>query len=202
MDVSPATTAAPLLLTARLRLVAADEKLAAALADFHARNLAHLAPWDPPAPADALTEAAQARHLRESAAAFAAGTAYRYLLQPIGDSTRVIGSMHFSNIARGPFQSCSLGYGLDQAYEGQAFMTEALRCAITEMFSPHINLHRIQAAFRPENWRSAEVLKRLGFHEEGVCPDYLFIDGQWRVHRLVALLNRNFVTPTAWQPTR
>ena len=57
MVVLPATTAAPLLPTARLRLVAADEKLAAALADFHVRNQAHLAPWDPPAPADALTEA-------------------------------------------------------------------------------------------------------------------------------------------------
>ena len=111
----------------------------------------------------------------------------------------MIGSVHFSNIARGPFQSCSLGYALDQEYEGQAFMTEALHCAITEMFAPHINLHRIQAGFQPENWRSAEVLKRLGFHEEGLCPDYLFINGQWRVHRLVALLNKGFVTPKAWR---
>jgi ribosomal-protein-alanine N-acetyltransferase len=78
-------------------------------------------------------------------------------------------------------------------------MTEALRCAIGEMFSPHINLHRIQAAYRPENWRSAEVLKRLNFHDEGVCPDYLFIDGLWRVHRLVALLNKGFIAPAAWQ---
>lgn len=200
MEVSPGATAAPLLLTARLRLVAADERLAAALADFHERNRARLAPWDPPAGAESFGEAAQARRLRESAAAFTAGTAYRYLLQPIGDTTRVIGSVHFSNIARGPFQSCTLGYALDQQYEGQAFMTEALRCAIAEMFSPRINLHRIQAGFRPENWRSAEVLKRLGFHDEGVCPDYLFIDGQWRVHRLVALLNKAFVTPDAWRP--
>lgn len=198
MDVTPLTTAAPLLLTARLRLVAADERLAPAFTDFYTRNRAHLSPWDPPAGPDSLTETAQAQRLRDSAAAFAAGTAYRYLLQPIGDTTRVIGSVHFSNIARGPFQSCNLGYALDQEYEGQAFMTEALRCAIGEMFAPHINLHRIQAAFRPENWRSAEVLKRLGFHDEGVCPDYLFIDGQWRVHRLVALLNKGFVTPAAW----
>ena len=152
----------------------------------------------PPAPADSFTEAAQAERLRESAAAFAAGTSYRYLLQPIGDPTRVIGSVHFSNLVRGPFQSCTLGFALDQEYEGQAFMNEALRCAIAEMFAPQINLHRIQAGFQPDNWRSAEVLKRLGFHEEGLCPDYLFIDGQWRVHRLVALLNKAFVTPTAW----
>ena len=199
MDVVPITRAEPLLLTARLRLVAADEHLGAALAAFHDRNRAHLAPWDPPTSADFYTEATQTQRLREAAAAFAAGTGYRYLLQPIGDPTRVIGSINFSNIVRGAFQSCTLGYALDQAFEGQALMTEALRCAIGEVFSERINLHRIQAAYRPENWRSAEVLKRLGFHDEGLCNDYLFIDGMWRVHRLVALLNRSFVLPDAWR---
>ena len=140
-----------------------------------------------------------ARRLHTAAVAFEAGAGFRYLLQPIGDHTRVIGSVHFSNVVRGAFQSCNLGYALDQQYEGQALMTEALRCAIGEMFSPRVNLHRIQAAFRPENWRSAEVLKRLGFHDEGLANDYLFIDGVWRVHRMVALLNRAFVEPASWK---
>lgn len=198
VDAAPAV-AAPLLLTARLRLVAADEHLAAALLDFHERNRAHLAPWDPPTEPGFFTEAVQARRLRDAGAAFAAGTGFRYLLQPIGDTGRVIGSINFSNIVRSAFQSCNLGYALDQDCEGQALMTEALRCAIAEVFSPRINLHRIQAAYRPENWRSAEVLRRLNFHDEGVCPDYLFIDGLWRVHRLVALLNKGFVAPAAWR---
>ena len=199
MDVVPNTRAEPLLLTARLRLVAADEHLAAALAEFHDRNRAHLAPWDPPSSDDFYTEATQAHRLREAAAAFATGTGHRYLLQPIGDPTRVIGSINFSNVVRGAFQSCNLGYALDQSFEGQALMTEALRCAIAEMFSTRVNLHRVQAAYRPENWRSAEVLKRLGFQDEGLAPDYLFIDNQWRVHRISALLNKAFVTPTAWR---
>jgi ribosomal-protein-alanine N-acetyltransferase len=101
MDGSPATRAVPLLLTARLRLVAADEALAEALAEFHERNRAHLAPWDPPTPADFFTPAAQASRLRESAAAYAAGTGVRYLLQPSGDPSRVVGNLHFSNIVRG-----------------------------------------------------------------------------------------------------
>ena len=199
MDDAGPIVATPLLLTARLRLVAADELLAPALLDFHERNRAHLAPWDPPTEPGFFTEAVQARRLRDAASAFAAGTGFRYLLQPIGDPSRVIGSINFSNVARSAFQSCNLGYALDQPYEGQALMTEALRCAIGEVFSPRINLHRIQAAYRPENWRSAEVLKRLNFHDEGVCPDYLFIDGLWRVHRLVALLNKGFTEPAAWR---
>ena len=83
---APAISAAQLLLTARLRLVAADEPLAAALTDFHARNRAHLAPWDPPTPTDFYTEAVQAQRLRDAAAAFRAGTGFRYLLQHIGDT--------------------------------------------------------------------------------------------------------------------
>lgn len=200
MSDAPALAAAPLLLTARLRLVAADQALGGALADFHERNHVHLAPWEPPTEAGFFSEAVQRRRLGDAAAAFAAGTGFRYLLQPIGDTRRVIGSIHFSNVVRGAFQSCNLGYALDQALEGQALMTEALRCAIDEVFSPRVNLHRIQAAYRPENWRSAEVLKRLNFHDEGVCPDYLFIDGLWRAHRQVALLNPNFIAPAAWQP--
>jgi [ribosomal protein S5]-alanine N-acetyltransferase len=197
---APTVVAAPLLLTARLRLVAPDAALGGALADFHERNHDHLAPWEPPSEPGFFSEAVQCRRLADAATAFAAGTGFRYLLQPIGDTRRVIGSIHFSNIVRGAFQSCQLGYALDQALEGQALMTEALRCAIGEMFAPRVNLHRIQAAYRPENWRSAEVLKRLGFHDEGVAPDYLFIDGQWRVHRLVALLNKGFTAPAAWRP--
>ena len=199
MDEAGTAVAAPLLLTARLRLVAVDASQASALLDFHERNRAHLAPWEPPAEPGFFTVAVQARRLHDAVCAFAAGTGFRYLLQPIGDPSRVIGSINFSNIVRGASHSCNLGYALDQQLEGQALMTEALRCAIGEMFSPRINLHRIEAAYRPENWRSAEVLKRLNFHEVGVCPDYLFIDGQWRVHRLVALLNKCFAPPAAWQ---
>ena len=198
MDASPADRAAPLLLTARLRLVAPDEGLADALADFHERNRAHLAPWDPPTPPDFFTPAFQARRLRESAMAYAAGTGVRYLLQPIGDPSRVVGNVHFSNIVRGAFQNCNLGYALDQALEGQALMAEALRCAIAEMFSARVNLHRIQAAYRPENERSGRVLTRLGFTYEGLAPDYLFIDGAWRDHRVTALRNPDFLLPDGW----
>ena len=190
------------LLTSRLRLVAPDARLAGALLDFHLRNREHLAPWEPPVEESFFTEAAQAERLRNAGAAFAAGTGCRYLLQPIGDPSRVVGNVHFSDIVRGPFQSCHLGYALDQSLEGQALMTEALRCAIAEMFSPLVNLHRIQAAFRPENSRSADVLRRLGFRDESLAPDYLFIDGLWRVHRITALINPGFVVPTAWLKSR
>lgn len=131
--------------------MAAEPSLAAALADFHARDSAHLAEWEPPPEAGVVDAAFQAARLAVQTAAFAAGSGFRHLLQPIGDPTRMIGRVHLSNVVRGAFQSCNLGHALDQRCEGQPLMTEALRALIAEMFGGRVNLHRIQAAYRPEN---------------------------------------------------
>jgi ribosomal-protein-alanine N-acetyltransferase len=48
------------------------------------------------------------------------------------------------------------------------------------------------ANYRPENYRSARLLQRLGFRREGLAADYLFIDGAWRDHILTALVNPRF----------
>jgi ribosomal-protein-alanine N-acetyltransferase len=189
--------------TARLRLLAADSDPAAgqarAVADYLARNRPHFAPWDPPLPPDDATPAAVQGRLITGAAAFSGGLAYRWWLTPADDPQRVIGSVHLSNITRGAFHSCTLGYALDAACQGRGLMCEALAAAIAEAFSPVINLHRIQAAVRPENTRSLAVLARLGFDDEGLARDYLFIAGAWRHHRLFALRNPGFVTPPGWQ---
>ena len=193
--------------TARLRLVAGDTGIADAVCAFQRRNREHFAPWDPPTADSFYTLEAQTLRVQQGLAAFHADTAYRYWLI---DATRaggarlpttdveVIGSIHFSQVARGAFQNTMLGYALDQAHVGQGLMTEALSAGIAEMFSPRVNLHRIQAAHRPENARSAAVLERLGFGLEGLAPDYLFIDGAWRDHRVMALRNANFAQPDGW----
>jgi [ribosomal protein S5]-alanine N-acetyltransferase len=110
----------------------------------------------------------------------------------------VIGSLHFSQVSRGAFQSAMLGYALDEAHVGQGLMNEAIAAGLEEMFSPRVNLHRVQAAYRPENVRSARVLEGLGFEKEGLAPAYLYIDGAWRDHVITALRNPAFVAPEGW----
>jgi ribosomal-protein-alanine N-acetyltransferase len=77
-------------------------------------------------------------------------------------------------------------------------MHEALLATLDEVFGPVVNLHRLQANHRPENLRSAAVLQRLGFHREGVAPQYLFIDGAWRDHVVNAKINPSFRRPSGW----
>ena len=195
MDLTPARRE---IVTERLLLAAGDEGLAEAVADFHRRNRRHFAPWDPPTPESFYTATAQAERIRLALKAFAEGVGFRYWLSPLEEPTRVVGSIHFSQIVRGAFHSCALGYALDQHCQGQGLMHEALSAAIDEMFSTRVNLHRIQAAFRPENKRSGAVLTRLGFRVEGLARDYLFIDGAWRDHHLAALTNPLFAEPVDW----
>jgi len=178
--------------TARLRLLPVNESQAAGAAAFYQRNAAHLAPWDPPSPPDFATEAFQRVRLAKAAADVAAGALLRWWLQPLQDSSRLVGSIGLSQIARGPFQNAMMGYAIDAEFQGQGLMHEALQAAIDHAFSPAVHLHRIQANVRPENSRSVALLQRLGFEDEGLAREYLYIDGAWRDHRLFALRNAAF----------
>ena len=101
-------------------------------------------------------------------------------------------------MVHGAFCSSHLGYALDAQSQGQGLMHEALEAAIAEAFSPRINLHRLQAAVRPENTRSLAVLQRLGFAVIGLARHYLFIDGAWRDHLLLDRHNPGFVLAQDW----
>ena len=184
--------AATTLHTPRLRLLPVHESLAAGAAAFYQRNAVHLAPWDPPATPDFATEAFQRDRLAKAAADVAAGALLRWWLQSLQDSARLVGSIGLSQIARGPFQNAMLGYAVDAEFQGQGLMREALQAVIAHAFSPTVHLHRIQANVRPENSRSVALLQRLGFEDEGLAREYLYIDGAWRDHRMYALRNAAF----------
>lgn len=197
----------PSLTTPRLRLVIPTPALAAAHVGFIVRNRANFSPWEPPRPFDLEDETAWARRLAQSVDAFHAGLEVRFALlagasvdgaeavnggAALRDATpRLIGRANFTQIERGPFQSCRLGYQIDAEYEGRGLMREALAVAIDWLFSER-RLHRIEANHRPENVRSGVLLARLGFERTGVARRYLFIDGAWRDHVQTQKLNEAF----------
>ena len=112
------------------------------------------------------------------------------------ESQDVLGVCNFSNIVRGPFQACTLGYSLAEQAQGRGIMFEALTASIDYMFRVE-NLHRIMANHLPENERSARLLARLGFEVEGLAKAYLQIAGTWRDHVLTARTNPDHRTD-AW----
>ena len=185
--------ALPELATARLVVRLARPGMQAAMARFLAENYeGHLDRWSPPAASAFFTETFWRDRLAVAVEEFHAGRAARFVLQLPGPETGpVIGTCNYTNIVRGPFLACHLGYQIARAHEGRGLMAEALRAANAFTFR-ELRLHRIMANYRPENERSGRLLERLGFVREGIARDYLFIDGAWRDHVLTALVNPDF----------
>jgi len=105
-----------------------------------------------------------------------------------------MGYVNLSNIVRGAFQACYVGYGLAEESVGRGLMTEALRAVIDFAWGT-LKLHRVMANYLPENERSAKVLAGLGFEVEGYAKKYLYIDGRWQDHVLTALTNEKWSAP-------
>lgn len=185
--------ALPELKTARLVVRLARPGMQGAMARFLAENFeGHLDRWSPPAASAFFTEGFWRDRLAIAVEEFHAGRAARFVLQDPGpESGAVIGTCNYTNIVRGPFLACHLGYQIARSHEGRGLMAEALRATNAFAFR-ELRLHRIQANYRPENERSGRLLERLGFVREGLARDYLFIDGAWRDHVLTALVNPAF----------
>ena len=183
----------PELSTERLALRLAQPGMEVAMARFLGDNFAgHLDRWSPPAAPAFFTEAFWRERLAVAVEEYQAGRAARFVLQAHGPvSGPILGTCNYTNIVRGPFQACHLGYQVARSHEGQGLMAEALRATNAWAFE-HLRVHRIMANYRPENERSARVLEKLGFVREGLARDYLFIDGAWRDHVLTSLTHPTF----------
>lgn len=161
--------------------------------DYYLRNSAFLEEWEPVRSEDFYTPAYHAAQLAADCGQMMEGRMLRLWIFKKGDEERTIGTICFSNIVRGAFLSCFLGYKLDGGEINRGYMTEALEKGIEIMFG-QCGLHRIEANILPRNARSLRVVEKLGFREEGIGRKYLRINGVWEDHIHMVLLN------DAWEP--
>lgn len=179
----------PTLETARLRLSIPGPADCHELLAYARRNQAHLAPWSPPPPADWNTlDNAQRRALlyREQAMA---GNCFRFWAKRLDDlHGEYVAAVTLSQIVFGPRRACSLGYHADAQCQGRGYVYEAARAVVDFAFQ-RLLLHRVEATYVPHNERSARILQRLGFVQEGFARSYLFVGGRFQDHVLSALIN-------------
>lgn len=164
--------------TERLRIEPAAPQHAAGLAAYYLRNAEHLRRWEPRAPAEFFAESFHLAAISRDVTNAAADRGYRFLAFEPGDSA-IAASIYLSNVVRGVFQACHLGYSIDAKLVGRGLAREAVGAIVAHGFST-LHLHRIMANYHPTNERSGNLLRRLGFSVEGYARDYLFIDGAWR----------------------
>lgn len=104
---------------------------------------------------------------------------------------RLVGGLTLSNIRRRAAQFVTLGYWMGRDFAGRGLMTEAVGAVLPFVFET-LGLHRIHAAFLPDNIASRRVLEKNGFKEEGFAEAYLQIDGKWCDHVLFGLTRERY----------
>ena len=184
----------PVLETDNLRMRFISEKDISEIVRYSNDNKKHFAATEPPRPPEFFTEDFWRTRLSMVADEFNADRSLKFYLFDRKTDSEILGSVEFSQIARGPFQACYLGYGIAEKHEGKGLMFEAVRAVIDFAFSK-LNIHRIMANHLPDNHKSAKLLKRLGFATDGLAKDYLFINGAWRDHVLNSLTNHAWKKP-------
>lgn len=111
-----------------------------------------------------------------------------YFVVCLKEDDRLIGTVSLSFVARGPLQSCMIGYSLDQDHNGKGYMTEAVEQVVTYAFD-ELGFHRITGEASPRNPGSIRVLEKAGFHKEGISRSNLKINGVWEDHQVLAIIN-------------
>jgi ribosomal-protein-alanine N-acetyltransferase len=161
---------------------------AAAIARFYRDNREHLQPWSPTFHPGMFIPEFWAAEVGRRLVDFEAGREIRAFLFGRADPSRMIGNVSLSQVVRGVFHACTLGYALAADAQGHGYMLEAVKGVVAYAFGP-LRLHRVMANYMPRNRRSAAVLRQAGFVVEGYARDYLLIDGRWEDHVLTAISN-------------
>lgn len=154
------------------------------------RNRKFLKPIEPLWARDCLKKSYFERRLFKQVENWEAGRAYAFLIFK-KDTQELIGGINLNNVCKGAAQFASLGYWLDESRQGHGYMGEALRLVIAYAFT-ELKLHRINAGCLLHNERSINLLRRLGFTEEGMAEKYLCINDTWQDHILFGLNMEDF----------
>ncbi|SNY12953.1 GNAT family N-acetyltransferase [Paractinoplanes atraurantiacus] len=147
-------------------------------------NREFLTPWEPVRPAEFFTDEGQRRLIKETLRQYEGGATLPHV---IVDDGRIVGRVMLTGIARGPFQSCHLGYWVARDANGRGIATAAVG-RIAGLAFGELGLHRVEAGTLVHNAASQKVLERNGFRRYGVAPRYLKIAGEWQDHVLFQLL--------------
>ncbi|MGR3964883.1 GNAT family N-acetyltransferase [Pseudomonas sp. 910_23] len=154
---------------------------------YESVNRRHLQPWEPLWDEEYFTTGNARARVEQQVNNMHAGNALCFLLlEP--KSGEVLARCNYTNIVRGVFQACHLGFSLAESAQGRGLMKKTLQVTNRHCFE-QLGLHRIMANHLPRNVRSERLLESLGFEKEGYARAYLKIAGVWEDHTLRSLIN-------------
>lgn len=155
--------------------------------DYYIRNEEHLRQYEPTRDSGFYTYEGQKEILTESFRQFIDGTSIDL---GIFKDEKLIGKIKLSNIVYGILRNAFVGYSIDKEYQGKGYMKEVLNTVCSYAFE-EMGLHRLEASTLIENSRSQGVLKACGFNELGISEKYLYINGEWKDHKIFYKVNND-----------
>lgn len=174
--------------TDRLMLRPLDARHAEAVLSYYERNREFLAPWEPFRDEWFYTVDHQRRLLEEEVDRMADGRMFKCWIFAKDNPEKIIGMVALSEIVRGSFLSCYMGYKIDGGVKDMGYMSEAVGRMVDYAFG-ELGLHRIEANILPRNGASQRVVEKNGFINEGLSRKYIRINGVWEDHIHMVRLN-------------
>lgn len=108
----------------------------------------------------------------------------------------IIGTCGYSGWNKNRLRA-EIGYELLPSYWRQGIMTKALCAAIGYGFEK-MQLNRIEATVMLSNIASIELLRKLGFQEEGILKERGFWKGNFHDLKMFALLKKDYTSSRLW----
>jgi ribosomal-protein-alanine N-acetyltransferase len=102
------------------------------------------------------------------------------------DPETIIGTVCLYDISNS-YSRADIGYKFSSQYHHKGYATEAVEKLIDIAFS-ELCLHRLCAHVQENNIPSIKLLIGLGFEKEGICRDYLCLNGVWTDHLQYSLI--------------
>ena len=106
---------------------------------------------------------------------FASGT--RAAMRPL-DRRRLRGFVGLSIPIDWPNRNCSIGYWIEQRYQGKGIMTRCCESMLDYLFD-ELGLHRVTIQCGVANTRSCAIPERLGFTREGLIREGEWVNDHW-----------------------
>ena len=173
--------------TDRLILKILKPECALQVLDFYNRDKELFEKYETNRLPDFYTVAHQQRLLRFEYNAAVKQTTIRFYVFLKEDISKIIGTVCLHDICKPYYSSAEIGYKFSSESHHNGYATEAIKCCLDMAFYD-LDLNRITAMVCKGNDPSVRLLERMGFTMEGICREYLCLNGQMKDHFQYSIL--------------
>lgn len=169
-----------------LKILSANDSLE--VLDFYIRNKDFLEPFEPDRAPRYYTDSYHQAQLTYESHLMNESRIIRFYIYDKSRPQYIVGTVALQQITRGSYLCGTISYKIDHNYLRLGLATEAVSALIWIAFH-QLGLHRIEAYILPHNIPSINLVKKIGFHYEGIALSSVILGGKWYDQARFALIN-------------